>query len=137
VLARLARGRALSRAEHPRLLRAPSARAGRGLLARCGARGGGAAAHEPRRGGRHLGEEVPRARVTRRGPRGLSARVPARADRPAFYALRRGRLGDVVTLLHPPYTAWHLSYVALGAAAAPRLHLDRLLWALAAFALAV
>jgi hypothetical protein len=67
----------------------------------------------------------------------LTARVPARTDRPAFYALGRGRLGELVTLLHPPYTAWHLSYVALGAAAAPRLHLDRLLWALAAFALAV
>ncbi|HWX95781.1 MAG TPA: hypothetical protein VNZ01_02930 [Solirubrobacteraceae bacterium] len=63
--------------------------------------------------------------------------MPATTDRPAFYALDRGRLGDLVTLLHPPYTAWHLSYVALGAAAAPRLHLDRLLWALAAFGLAV
>jgi hypothetical protein len=63
--------------------------------------------------------------------------MPASTDRPAFYALGRGRLGDLVTLLHPPYTAWHLSYVALGAAAAPRLHPDRLLWALAAFGLAV
>jgi hypothetical protein len=63
--------------------------------------------------------------------------MPATPDRPAFYALGRGRLGDLLTLLHPPYTAWHLSYVALGAAAAPRLHLDRLLWALAAFGLAV
>jgi hypothetical protein len=67
----------------------------------------------------------------------LTTRVPERTDRPAFYALGRGRLGDLLTLLHPPYTAWHLSYVALGAAAAPRVHLDRLLWALAAFALAV
>jgi hypothetical protein len=63
--------------------------------------------------------------------------MPASTDRPAFYALDRGTLGDLVTLLHPPYTAWHLSYVALGAAAAPRLHVDRLLWALAAFGLAV
>jgi hypothetical protein len=63
--------------------------------------------------------------------------MPASTDRPAFYALDRGRLGDLVTLLHPPYTAWHLSYVALGAAVAPRLHVDRLLWALAAFGLAV
>jgi hypothetical protein len=63
--------------------------------------------------------------------------MPARRERPAFYALGAGRLGDVLTLLHPPYTAWHLSYVALGAAAAPRVHSDRLLWALAAFALAV
>jgi hypothetical protein len=63
--------------------------------------------------------------------------MPASTDRPAFYALGRGRLGDLVTLLHPPYTAWHLSYVALGAAAAPHLYLGRLLWALAAFGLAV
>jgi hypothetical protein len=42
-----------------------------------------------------------------------------------------------MTLLHPPYTAWHLSYFALGAAVAPSLHVDRLLWGLAAFALAV
>jgi hypothetical protein len=43
----------------------------------------------------------------------------------------------VITLLHPPYTAWHLSYVALGAAAAPTLHAGRLGAALAAFFLAV
>jgi hypothetical protein len=43
----------------------------------------------------------------------------------------------MVTLLHPPYTAWHLSYVALGAAAAPTIHLNRLGAALAAFFLAV
>jgi hypothetical protein len=63
--------------------------------------------------------------------------VRATHERPAFYALGRGRVGDLVTLLHPPYTAWHLSYFALGAAAAPHLHVDRLLWGLAAFALAV
>src|SRR5207248_4763502 len=53
------------------------------------------------------------------------------------YALRRGGWRDLVTLLHPPYTAWHLSYVALGAAAAPAVHVDRLVAALAAFFLAV
>src|SRR6187551_2848594 len=57
--------------------------------------------------------------------------------RPAFYALRPGGWRDFVTLLHPPYTAWHLSYVALGAAAAPVVHVDRLLAALGAFFLAV
>ena len=62
---------------------------------------------------------------------------PTEIDRPAFYALRRGGSRDLVTLLHPPYTAWHLSYIALGAAAAPVLHVDRLLAALAAFFLAV
>jgi len=63
--------------------------------------------------------------------------MPATSERPAFYALGGGRLGELLTLLHPPYTAWHLSYFALGAAVAPRVHLDRLLWGLAAFALAV
>jgi hypothetical protein len=58
-------------------------------------------------------------------------------ERPAFYALRPGGWRDLVTLLHPPYTAWHLSYVALGAAAAPVVHVDRLLAALGAFFLAV
>jgi hypothetical protein len=57
--------------------------------------------------------------------------------RPAFYALRPGGWRDLITILHPPYTAWHLSYVALGAAAAPRLHADRLGAALGAFFLAV
>jgi hypothetical protein len=61
----------------------------------------------------------------------------AAPERPAFYALGGGRVGDLLTLLHPPYTAWHLSYYALGAALAPQLHVDRLLWGLAAFALAV
>lgn len=58
--------------------------------------------------------------------------------RPAFYALRPGGWRDLVTLLHPPYTAWHLSYVALGTAAAPGvIHGDRLAAALGAFFLAV
>ena len=60
-----------------------------------------------------------------------------RRERPAFYALRPGGWRDLVTILHPPYTAWHLSYVALGAAAAPALHPVRLWWGLAAFFLAV
>src|SRR5436190_9032688 len=58
-------------------------------------------------------------------------------ERPAFYAMRTGGWRDLVTLLHPPYTAWHLSYVALGAAAAPVLHGDRLAAALVAFFLGV
>jgi len=58
-------------------------------------------------------------------------------ERPAFYALRSGGWRDLVTLLHPPYTAWHLSYVALGAAAAPHVHAVRLGAALGAFLLAV
>src|ERR1700724_1025835 len=58
-------------------------------------------------------------------------------ERPAFYALASGGWRDLVTLLHPPYTAWHLSYVALGAAVTPAFHLDRLGAALGAFFLAV
>jgi hypothetical protein len=57
--------------------------------------------------------------------------------KPAFYALERGGWRDYVTLLHPPYTLWHLSYVAVGAALAPHFHLDRLLWGLASFFLAL
>jgi hypothetical protein len=62
---------------------------------------------------------------------------PDPLDRPAFYALRPGGWRDLVTLLHPPYTLWHLSYVALGAATAPKLHGDRLAATLLAFFLAV
>jgi hypothetical protein len=65
----------------------------------------------------------------------VAARKPA--DRPAFYALRPGGWRDLITLLHPPYTAWHLSYVALGAVAAPELHGDRLAATLVAFFLGV
>ena len=39
--------------------------------------------------------------------------------KPAFYALERGGWRDYVTLLHPPYTLWNLSYVCIGAALAP------------------
>jgi hypothetical protein len=63
--------------------------------------------------------------------------VVARPHRPAFYAVGGGRLADAVTLLHPPYTLWHLSYFAIGAALAPHVYVNRLLWGLAAFALAV
>jgi hypothetical protein len=65
------------------------------------------------------------------------ATAPRELDRPAFYALRPGGWRDLVTVLHPPYTAWHLSYVALGAAAATKIYPVRLGAALAAFLLAV
>ena len=53
---------------------------------------------------------------------------------PAFYALPGGAVWrDLWTLLHPPYTAWHLSYVLLGAALAPEVHVDRLAGTLLAF----
>ena len=53
--------------------------------------------------------------------------------RPAFYALAPGGWRDYVTLLHPPYTAWHLSYVVIGAALAPEWRPGILGLALAAF----
>jgi hypothetical protein len=57
--------------------------------------------------------------------------------RPAFYALRPGGWRDYVTLLHPPYTLWHLSYVAIGAALAPAMKWGLLGWTLLAFLLAM
>jgi len=59
------------------------------------------------------------------------------AARPAFYALAQGGWRDYVTLLHPPYTAWHLSYVVIGGCLAPAVAWGRLGAAVAAFALAV
>jgi hypothetical protein len=59
------------------------------------------------------------------------------AGRPAFYALAPGGWRDYVTLLHVPYTAWHLSYVAVGAALSAAFAWDRFLPTLAAFFLAV
>jgi hypothetical protein len=57
--------------------------------------------------------------------------------RPAFYALAPGGWRDYVTLIHPPYTLWHLSYVAIGASLAPHFHADLLGWTLLAFFLAM
>ena len=57
--------------------------------------------------------------------------------RSAFYALRSGGWRDYVTLLHPPYTLWHLSYVAIGAALAPRMRWGILGWTELAFFLAL
>ncbi len=57
--------------------------------------------------------------------------------RPAFYAARRGGWRDWWTVLHPPYTAWHLSYVVIGATLAPRTDGGRLLATLLAFFFAV
>lgn len=61
----------------------------------------------------------------------------ARAERPAFYALAPGGWRDYVTLLHLPYTAWHLSYVVIGGCLAPIVAWGRLGATVAAFALAV
>ena len=57
---------------------------------------------------------------------------------PAYYAARTtGWRRDVWALLHPPYTAWHLSYVLIGASLAPTVSLTRLVATLLAFFLAV
>ena len=58
-------------------------------------------------------------------------------ERPAFYALTPGGWRDYWTLLHPPYTLWHLSYVVMGAAIAPTLHVRWLVETLIAFFLAM
>ena len=51
---------------------------------------------------------------------------------PAFYARRN----DWWTLLHPPYTLWHLSYVAIGGALVPQMRWNVLGWTVLAFLLA-
>lgn len=77
-------------------------------------------------------------------PGGRAGPEPPRAEpagpvgaRPAYYASRRGGWRQWWTVLHPPYTAWHLGYVVLGAALAPRPGTGVLLATLAAFFLAV
>lgn len=57
--------------------------------------------------------------------------------RPAFYALAPGGWRDWWTLLHPPYTLWHLSYVAIGAATVAEVDLYRLGMSLLGFFLGV
>ena len=59
------------------------------------------------------------------------------AARPAYYAARSGGWRDWWTLLHPPYTAWHLSYAVIGAALAPVVQTSRLIATVLAFFLAV
>ncbi len=67
----------------------------------------------------------------------MSSRSPLDLTRPAFYALAPGGWRDYLTVLHPPYTAWHLSYVVIGAALAPEFAVSRLGPTLVAFFLAV
>jgi len=63
--------------------------------------------------------------------------VATEIPRPAFYALAPGGWRDYWTLLHPPYTLWHLSYVVVGAAPAPVLSVRNLVATLIAFFLAL
>jgi hypothetical protein len=57
--------------------------------------------------------------------------------RPAFYALRRGGWRDYVTLLHAPYTAWHLSYIVVGGCLVAEVSWSRLGLTVLAFFLAM
>jgi hypothetical protein len=63
--------------------------------------------------------------------------MSAPSARPSWYALETGGWRDYVTLLHLPYTAWHLSYVVIGGCLAPVVVWGRLGAAVAAFGLAV
>lgn len=71
------------------------------------------------------------------GTKGRGVTGPTGPERPAFYALASGGWRDYWTLLHPPYTLWHLSYVALGAATAARIDGVRLGASLVGFFLGV
>lgn len=86
-------------------------------------RGAADAAHPPAAGHTGVGD-----------PAGAPTGEPLR---PAYYAAPRSTLGDWWTLLHPPYTAWHLGYVVIGACLAPHVHLGRLVATVVAFFLAV
>lgn len=57
--------------------------------------------------------------------------------RPAYYSARPGGWRDWWSILHPPYTAWHLSYVVIGACLAPDVDGVRLLATVLAFFAAV
>ena len=92
--------------EHPRLLRAVSARA------RCSTPGATPASRDVRRGGSRS------AAASSLGTQRVSSDA-----RPAFYALRAGRLARLRDAAPPAVHAWHLSYVAIGAALAPQLRL--------------
>ena len=57
--------------------------------------------------------------------------------KPSFYALERGGWRDYVTLLHVPYTAWHLSYVVVGGCLAASVSWNRMGLTVLAFFLAM
>jgi hypothetical protein len=81
--------------------------------------------------------EPPEVRIASDGSVPSDGAEFAKETRPAFYAACPGPLRDWWTLLHPPYTAWHLSYVVVGASLAPHVHVVRLVATVLAFFLAV
>src|SRR5215472_15685762 len=83
---------------------------------------------EPRPSPLPSGRELPRQRDGEGTPE---------QQRPSFYAARSGGWHDWWTLFHPPYTAWHLSYVVFGACLATNVSASRLVATLMAFFLAV
>src|SRR5581483_1538264 len=117
---RLAGGGRVPRRLDPGLRRDLAGRAAARRLAGRRRRRRAVAEAQPRRRDRDMGTDVGPAEV-----------------RPAFYALRRGGWRDYVTVLHLPYTLWNLAYVALGASLAPHFRTERMLWTMAAFALAL
>ena len=57
---------------------------------------------------------------------------------PAFYTtVSRGWRRDWLAVLHPPYTAWNLAYVVIGACLAPHVDMVRLVATMLAFLLAL
>src|ERR1700732_4627875 len=84
---------------------------------------------EPDRLSSRTGPEVPHSSA--------APLEPVSHNRPAYYAARPGAWRDWWTLLHPPYTAWHLSYAVIGAALAPRVQASYLIATVLAFFLAV
>ncbi len=79
----------------------------------------------------------PRRRGKTAQPRRRRGPVGHEDVRPSWYALERGGWRDYVSLLHLPYTAWHLSYVVIGGCLAPVVRWERLGAVVAAFALAL
>src|SRR5207344_1751538 len=96
----------------------------------------GAAARALERGGHRRGPGAPAEPGRRCRDVGPSP-VSAPSARPSWYALETGGWRDYVTLLHPPYTAWHLSYVVIGGCLAPVVAWGRLGAAVVAFGLAI
>ena len=88
-------------------------------------------------GGRHRRRGDPQTE-----PRGRDRDVGHAHDvtdpvKPAFYAAPGGPLREWRPVLHPPYTAWHLAYVVIGACLAPKVDWTVLGLTVLAFALAL
>src|SRR6266571_361130 len=131
------RGRAVSRSEHLGVLpAAPASKPARTLAAGRHPRCPGSDHELGRRRG-DLGPKGDPMNAADPDEPFVAERLEPSPDRPAFYALFPGGWRDYWTLLHPPYTLWHLSYVALGAAVAPRVDGPRLGASLLGFFLGV